>query len=161
MKGKILDCVIDLRKNSNTFGKSFQIVLSDKNCLSLYIPEGFAHGFLVLSDFAEVQYKTDNYWAKEYERNYKSGVIFRVDNTVGDNVEIMITDIKSYLIAMNYMNAFNDLNKLILFWDEPTITLDYESHECHDYISEIWKKNSSKITTQRYPSPNPDWPCTW
>ena len=60
---------------------------------------------------------------------------------MGDNVEIMITDIKSYLIAMNYMNAFNDLNKLILFWDEPTITLDYESHECHDYISEIWNKN--------------------
>ena len=79
--------------------------------------------------------------AKEYEVNYKSGGIFKVDNTVGDRVEIMITDIKSYLIAMNYMNAFNSLNDIILFWDEPTITMDYEYHECHEFISKIWKEN--------------------
>ena len=40
-----LDCVIDLRKNSKTFGKVFKIILSDKNCLGLYIPEGFAHAY--------------------------------------------------------------------------------------------------------------------
>ena len=45
LKGKILDCVIDLRKNSKTFGKFFKIILSDKNNLSLYIPEGFAHAY--------------------------------------------------------------------------------------------------------------------
>ena len=45
LKGKILDCVVDLRKNSKTFGKVFKIILSDKNCLSLYIPEGFAHAY--------------------------------------------------------------------------------------------------------------------
>ena len=45
LKGKILDCVIDLRKNSKTFGKTFKIILSDKNFLSLYIPEGFAHAY--------------------------------------------------------------------------------------------------------------------
>lgn len=79
--------------------------------------------------------------AKEYEVNYKSGGIFKVDNTIGDRVEIMITDIKSYLIAMNYMNAFNSLSDIILFWDEPTITMDYEYHECHEFISKIWKEN--------------------
>jgi len=57
LKGKILDCVIDLRKNSKTFGKIYKIVLSDKNCLSLYIPEGFAHGYLVVSDISIVLYK--------------------------------------------------------------------------------------------------------
>ena len=45
LKGKILDCVIDLRKNSKTFGKVFKIILSDRNCLSLYIPEGFGHAY--------------------------------------------------------------------------------------------------------------------
>jgi len=45
IKGRILDCVIDLRKKSKTFGKSFKIVLSDKNNLALYIPEGFAHAY--------------------------------------------------------------------------------------------------------------------
>ena len=107
-----------------------------KSAISIGKKVAFAFGCECVEDI-----RLHYFSAKEYERNYKSGGIFRVDNTVGDNVEIMITDIKSYLIAMNYMNAFNDLNKLILFWDEPTITLDYESHECHDYISEIWKKN--------------------
>ena len=45
LKGKILDYVIDLRRNSKTFGKTFKIILSDKNCLSLYVPEGFAHAY--------------------------------------------------------------------------------------------------------------------
>ena len=50
LKGKILDCVIDLRKKSKTFGKSFFIELSEKNCRSLYIPEGFAHAYYSFSD---------------------------------------------------------------------------------------------------------------
>ena len=66
--------------------------------------------------------------AKEYSKNTKTGGIFKVDNSVGDNVEIMITDIKSYLYAMHYMNAFNNKNNIILSWDEPTISLDYEEH---------------------------------
>tara|TARA_Y100000992_G_scaffold270277_1_gene210523 strand:- start:512 stop:2944 length:2433 start_codon:yes stop_codon:yes gene_type:complete len=79
--------------------------------------------------------------AKEFEKNYKSGGIFRVDNSIGDNVEIMICDIKSYLISMYYMTSFFPKENIILFWDEPTITLDYEQHECHNYINEIWKEN--------------------
>ena len=68
LKGKILDCVIDLRKKSKTFGKSFRIVLSENNCKSLYIPKGFAHGFVVLSENAEIVYKTTDYYAPDYER---------------------------------------------------------------------------------------------
>ena len=47
IKGKILDVALDLRKNSKTFGKFFEIILSEKNCKSIYIPEGFAHGLVV------------------------------------------------------------------------------------------------------------------
>ena len=71
--------------------------------------------------------------AKEYTKNRKTGGIFKVDNSVGDKVEIMICDIKSYLYAMHYMIAFNNKNNIILYWDEPTISLDYEEHEFHEY----------------------------
>lgn len=80
--------------------------------------------------------------AKEYQRNYKSGGIFKVDNSIGDYVEIMICDIKSYLVSMYYMTSFFPKDNIILFWDEPTITLDYNEHECHYYINELWKNNT-------------------
>ena len=79
--------------------------------------------------------------AKEYTKNYKSGGIFRVDNTIGDKVEIMICDIKSYLIAMYYMKSFNSLESLITYWDEPTISMDYENHEFHEIIHKNWHEN--------------------
>ena len=60
LKGKILDCVIDLRKNSKTFGKIFKIVLSDKNCLSLFIPEGFAHAYYSYDKINIIYYKLTN-----------------------------------------------------------------------------------------------------
>ena len=67
LKGKILDCVIDLRKSSKTFGKSFSIILSEKNCLSLYVPEGFAHAYYTYSDLSIIYYKLSNYYHPEYE----------------------------------------------------------------------------------------------
>ena len=67
LKGKILDYVIDLRKNSNTFGKTFKITLSDKNCLSLYIPEGFAHAYYSYDKFNVVYYKLTNYYKPKFE----------------------------------------------------------------------------------------------
>lgn len=79
--------------------------------------------------------------AKEYERHRKSGGIFKVDNSVGDNVEIMICDIKSYEYAMYYMLAFNNAKNIITFWDEPTITLDYEEHSFHEIIQKNWSIN--------------------
>ncbi len=79
--------------------------------------------------------------AKEFTKDWKTGGIRKVDNTVGDNVEIMICDIKSYIPAMLYMISFNSVNKLLTFWDEPTITLDYENHDCHKIIKTNWCEN--------------------
>ena len=67
LKGKILDCVIDLRKNSKTFGKSFKIILSDKNCLSLFIPKGFAHAYYSFEKINIVYYKLTNYYKPKFE----------------------------------------------------------------------------------------------
>ncbi len=67
LKGKILDYVIDLRKNSKTFGKTFKIILSDKNCLSLYIPEGFAHAYYSFEKINIVYYKLTNYYKPKFE----------------------------------------------------------------------------------------------
>lgn len=65
--GKIFDVAVDIRKDSSTFGKWVGIELSSENKYSLFVPKGFAHGFLVLSDFAIVQYKVDNIYSKEHE----------------------------------------------------------------------------------------------
>jgi dTDP-4-dehydrorhamnose 3,5-epimerase len=67
LHGKILDCVIDLRKKSKTFGQSLSIELSEKNCLSLYIPEGFAHAYYSISDLNIIYYKLSNYYYPKYE----------------------------------------------------------------------------------------------
>ncbi len=67
LKGKILDCVLDLRKNSKTFGKTFYIQLSEKNCKSLYIPEGFAHAYYSYSKKNIIYYKLSNYYHPKYE----------------------------------------------------------------------------------------------
>ena len=72
MKGKILDIVIDLRKNSKTFGKVFRIILSQKNALGLYIPAGFAHAYYSMDKENIIYYKLDNYYAPKFE----SGIIF-------------------------------------------------------------------------------------
>ena len=79
--------------------------------------------------------------AKDFTKNWKSGGIWKVDNSVGDKVEIMICDIKSYLCAMYYMLSFNQRENVIVYWDEPTITLDYENHELHSIIKNNWKEN--------------------
>tara|TARA_E500000178_G_C16955841_1_gene723604 strand:- start:681 stop:1214 length:534 start_codon:yes stop_codon:yes gene_type:complete len=72
LKGRILDCVIDLRKNSKTFGKVFKIILSEKNCLSLYIPEGFAHAYYSYENLNIIYYKLTNYYKPRYESGINS-----------------------------------------------------------------------------------------
>ena len=67
VKGEILDIVVDIRKSSSTFGKWTGETLSEKNKKQIWIPKGFAHGFLVLSEIAEVIYKTTDYYAPQYE----------------------------------------------------------------------------------------------
>jgi dTDP-4-dehydrorhamnose 3,5-epimerase len=69
IKGRILDVAVDIRKDSPTFKQYVAVELSSDNFKQLYIPEGFAHGFSVLSDEAEVLYKTTDYWYKEHERS--------------------------------------------------------------------------------------------
>lgn len=68
VSGKVFDVAVDIRKSSKTFGQWIGIELTAENHRQLWIPEGFAHGFLVLSDKAEFLYKTTDYYAPEYER---------------------------------------------------------------------------------------------
>jgi hypothetical protein len=79
--------------------------------------------------------------AKEAIRDKRSGRIRKVDNSIGDNVEIMICDIRSYLLAMRYMMAFHPLDNLLMYWDEPTISLDYPEHALHPIIHRNWSGN--------------------
>jgi len=81
------------------------------------------------------------YAAKEAIRDKRSGRIRKVDNSIGDNVEIMICDIRSYLLAMRYMMAFHPLDNLLMYWDEPTISLDYPDHALHPIIHRNWSGN--------------------
>lgn len=72
IKGRVLDIAVDIRKDSNTFGEHFSIELSEVNKTQLFVPKGFAHGFVVLEDETIFSYKCDNFYDKESE----SGVIF-------------------------------------------------------------------------------------
>ncbi len=67
--GEVFDVAVDLRQKSPTFGKWVGVHLSAENKKQLWIPEGFAHGFIVLSESAEFLYKTTDYWAPEHERS--------------------------------------------------------------------------------------------
>jgi len=69
--GKVLDVAVDLRKKSKTFGKYFSIVISDKSDFSFYIPEGFAHGFLCLSENCTLNYKCSEYRHQKSETTLK------------------------------------------------------------------------------------------
>jgi len=73
IEGKIIDFAIDLRKNSLNFGKYFSIELSSVNNKQIFIPYGFAHGFLTLSETAIVQYKVDEF----YNKNFESGISYK------------------------------------------------------------------------------------
>ena len=67
LEGKVWDIAVDLREDSPTFGKWFGVELTDENKLQFYIPRGFAHGFVVLSETAVFSYKCDNFYCKEAE----------------------------------------------------------------------------------------------
>lgn len=72
VKGRVLDIVVDLRKDSPTFGMQYSIELTEENRLQLFVPRGFAHGFVTLSKESIFCYKCDNY----YDKNSESGIIF-------------------------------------------------------------------------------------
>jgi dTDP-4-dehydrorhamnose 3,5-epimerase len=67
LHGKVLDVAVDIRKNSATYGQHFSIELSDENKTQLFVPRGFAHGYVVLSETAHFFYKCDNFYSKENE----------------------------------------------------------------------------------------------
>ena len=71
IRGKILDVAVDLRKNSPTFKQWIGEILSEENKHMLYMPEGFAHGFVVLSEEAEILYKASNEYSKEHDRGVR------------------------------------------------------------------------------------------
>ena len=69
INGEIFDVAVDLRKNSKTFGEWASVILNDQNKKQFWIPEGFAHGFLTLTNNAIVLYKATNFWKKEHEKS--------------------------------------------------------------------------------------------
>jgi len=107
-----------------------------RSAISIHKKIAFAFGCASADDI-----RLHYFAAKDYTRNKRTGGIGKVDNSVGDNVEMMICDIKSYLPAMYYMLAFFPPENIILYWDEPTITLDYEQHEFHETIQKNWCEN--------------------
>lgn len=107
-----------------------------KSAVSMEKKIAFAFGCETASDI-----RLHYFAAVDFTRNKKSGGIKKVDNSNGSKVEIMICDVKSYLTAMHYMLAFNSASQIITYWDEPTITMDYETHYLHQIIHENWIKN--------------------
>lgn len=83
IKGEVQDVVVDLRKESPTYGQHFSIILNETNKHQLYVPKGFAHGFLTLSEKAVFAYKCDTYYNKESE----GGIIYN-DKTLGIDWEL-------------------------------------------------------------------------
>jgi hypothetical protein len=109
-------------------------------CCSLHIGHGFAYGCETENDI-RLHYSA----AKKYIRNKKNGNIQKVDNSVGDNARAMISDLKSFEHAMNYMMRHKDPETILVYWDEPTISMKDKEHPLHEIISHIWKIN--KLTT--------------
>lgn len=88
LAGEVLDVVVDIRKDSSTYGKHFSIVLSSEDNLQVFIPKGFAHGFVVLSETATFFYKCDNFYAPDYD----SGILFN-DQDLGIDWKIPSKDL--------------------------------------------------------------------
>lgn len=112
-----------------------------KSAISVGKRVAFAFGCETASDI-----RLHYFAAKDYKINKRSGGIGKVDNSVGDKVEIMICDVASYITAMYYMLAFNDEHNLITYWDEPTITMDKDDDPLHEIIHRNWCENKiSKV----------------
>jgi len=128
-----------------------------KSCVSMNIPIAIAFGCGDASDI-----RLHYYAVKDYVRNRRTGGIFRVDNSVGDKVQIIISDVQSYLPAMHYMLAFNEAKDIIWYWDEPTITLDYKEHKYHELLKRNWMQNKIPnivLSSATLPSANSIRPC--
>lgn len=107
-----------------------------KSAVSMEKKVAFAFGCETASDI-----RLHYFAASNYVKHHRSGAIAKVDNSEGSKVEIMICDVQSYLTAMYYMLSFNDVNNIITYWDEPTITMDYKEHDLHKIIKRNWSEN--------------------
>tara|TARA_R100001369_G_scaffold91365_2_gene132459 strand:- start:220 stop:768 length:549 start_codon:yes stop_codon:yes gene_type:complete len=87
VKGRVLDVVVDIRKSSKTFGEHFSIELNEENKTQLFVPIGFAHGFIVLEDETIFSYKCDKFYNKESE----AGIIYN-DQNLNINWELLEGD---------------------------------------------------------------------
>ena len=87
IRGKVLDIVVDIRKDSKTFGQHFSIILDDKEQLQLFVPKGFAHGFITLSESSKFAYKCDNF----YDKASEGGIIYN-DATLALNWHLPVED---------------------------------------------------------------------
>lgn len=106
IKGEVFDVGVDLRKNSSTFGKWVGAILSDKNKRQLYIPAGFAHGFLVLSDEAEFVYKCTDF----YDPQNEGGIIYNdpdinISWPISNDMELLLSQKDRVLPSLkNFQN---------------------------------------------------------
>ena len=111
VKGKVLDVAVDIRKGSPTFGKHVAVELSEDNKLQFFVPRGFAHGFIVLSEEAIFQYKCDNYYTPQSE----SGIMWN-DPALNIDWQIPLEDvilsgkdkINPLLSASDYLFDFSE-----------------------------------------------------
>tara|TARA_R110002111_G_scaffold121226_4_gene184902 strand:+ start:3033 stop:3578 length:546 start_codon:yes stop_codon:yes gene_type:complete len=103
IKGKVLDVVVDVRPNSSTFGEHISVELSEANKTQLFVPRGFAHGFLVMEDETIFSYKCDNF----YNKNSEAGIIYNDEDLGIDwkypKQELIISE--KDLILPNFKNA--------------------------------------------------------
>lgn len=123
-----------------------------KACISMGKKIAFAFGCQSAEDI-RLHYSA----AKDFTKDRRSGGIYKVDNSVGDKVEIIISDLQSYLSSMYYMVAFNNPNDIMVYWDEPTISLDYHDHPLHLVIQKNWCENiipNIVLSSATLPSPD-------
>ena len=128
-----------------------------KCCISMNLPIAIAFGCGDASDI-----RLHYFAVKDYIKNRRTGGIFRVDNSVGDKVQIIVSDVQSYLPAMHYMLAFNQAKDIIWYWDEPTITLDYQEHKYHELLKRNWSENKIPnivLSSATLPSADSIRPC--
>ena len=110
ISGEIFDVAVDIRINSPTFGKYVGEFLSSENFLQLWIPEGFAHGFLTISEKAEVVYKTTNFWDKNSERSIKwddPSINIEWPEIILKNNEILISPKDSQAPLLSEVNSMD------------------------------------------------------
>ncbi|MEO9209488.1 MAG: dTDP-4-dehydrorhamnose 3,5-epimerase [Ginsengibacter sp.] len=109
LSGKIIDAVVDLRKNSPTYGQAYTIELSAENKLQFLVPKGFAHGYSVISEHAEVLYKCDSFYNKESE----GGIMW---NDLAFNIDWKIPADKAIISEKDKHNpAFQDCKNNFIF----------------------------------------------